>query len=222
MILTSRCSCGELAQLRAQQNFIALSFTLFTLAKLSSQSCKFVLANDRDNFVHGDLHAGNLLFDEQANILTVLDAGLVTTLGKDAEAGFGDFLRAMCAQVISICHLPSPRASHLHLSVTMRLIRCSLDRHPPALWWCDFNTKSCGSMLNFDACPACVLQDFEQMADCLIQFHEPKAGQCIALRSAARDTFASEIANVYTGYMKSVKVDSEQEDPVYMGEFASI
>lgn len=71
-------------------------------------------------------------------------------------------------------------------------------------------------------CPVCELQDFEQMADCLIQFHEPKAGQCIDVRSSSRDTFASEIANVYTGYMKSVKVDSEPEDPVYMGEFATI
>lgn len=60
------------------------------------------------------------------------------------------------------------------------------------------------------------------MADCLIQFHEPKAGQCIDVRSSSRDTFASEIANVYTSYMKSVKVDSEPEDPVYMGEFATI
>jgi hypothetical protein len=89
-----------------------------------------MLAYNRDNFVHGDLHAGNLLYDEQANILTVLDAGLVTKLGRDAEAGFGDFLRAMCAQVISICcHLPSPQTSHSHLSMTMRL------------WWFDLNTN---------------------------------------------------------------------------------
>ncbi len=72
------------------------------LVKLSSQDRVGVLAYDRDNFVHGDLHAGNLLYDEQANVLTILDAGLVTTLGSDAEEGFGDFLRAMCAQVYSI------------------------------------------------------------------------------------------------------------------------
>ena len=63
----------------------------------------------RDNFVHGDLHAGNLLYDDQADILTILDAGLVTALGNDAEERFGDFLRAMCAQVYSIT---SPQASY--------------------------------------------------------------------------------------------------------------
>ena len=63
-----------------------------------------MLAYNRDNFVHGDLHAGNLLYDENTNNLTILDAGLVTTLAKDAEAGFGDFLRAMCAQVSPCQH----------------------------------------------------------------------------------------------------------------------
>ena len=57
------------------------------------------------------------------------------------------------------------------------------------------------------------------MADCLIQFHDPSAGQCIDVRSSSRDTFANEIANVYTGYLRSVKGDSKQDDPVYMGEF---
>lgn len=88
-----------------EKKFVALAL----LAKLGSQNRVFVLAYDRDNFVHGDLHAGNLLYDEQANVLTILDAGLVTTLGNDAEEGFGDFLRAMCAQVYSIS---LPQASH--------------------------------------------------------------------------------------------------------------
>ena len=55
------------------------------------------------------------------------------------------------------------------------------------------------------------------MADCLIQFHDPEAGQCIDVRSSSRDTFANEIAHVYNGYLKTVK--GNQEDPVYMGEF---
>jgi predicted unusual protein kinase regulating ubiquinone biosynthesis (AarF/ABC1/UbiB family) len=109
----------------------------------------------RDNFVHGDLHAGNLLYDESTNVLTLLDAGLVTQLGQDAEDSFGDFLRAMCAQ------------------------------------------------------------DFDQIADCLIGFHDPGAGNCIDARGDERDTFASEIASVYTGYYDSVTPGS---DPVYMGQ----
>jgi hypothetical protein len=34
----------------------------------------------RDNFVHGDLHAGNLLYDAASHRITVLDAGLTTSL----------------------------------------------------------------------------------------------------------------------------------------------
>jgi predicted unusual protein kinase regulating ubiquinone biosynthesis (AarF/ABC1/UbiB family) len=110
-----------------------------------------------DNFVHGDLHAGNLLYDERTNVLTLLDAGLVTTLAKESEAGFGDFLRAMCAQ------------------------------------------------------------DYQQIADCLIQFHDPQAGECISLRGPRRDAFADEIGSVYKGYLDSVN-SAGGEDPVYMGE----
>lgn len=65
-----------------------------------------------------------------------------------------------------------------------------------------------------------MMQDFEQMADCLIQFHDPKAGQCIGVRSSSRDTFANEIADVYNGYLKTVK-GNDKEDPVYMGECSS-
>jgi hypothetical protein len=64
------------------------------------------------------------------------------------------------------------------------------------------------------------MQDFEQMADCLIQFHDPQAGQCIDVRSSLRDTFANEIAHVYNGYLRTVK--GKQEDPVYMGEFSRL
>lgn len=34
----------------------------------------------RDNFIHGDLHAGNLLYDTVSSRITVLDAGLTASL----------------------------------------------------------------------------------------------------------------------------------------------
>jgi len=50
----------------------------------------------RDNLVHGDLHAGNVLFSERDNCCTVLDAGLTTSLLPDSKARFGKFLLALC------------------------------------------------------------------------------------------------------------------------------
>jgi len=50
----------------------------------------------RDNLVHGDLHAGNVLYDEEGNCCTVLDAGLTASLGPDVTRSFGHFLRALC------------------------------------------------------------------------------------------------------------------------------
>ena len=35
----------------------------------------------RDNFVHGDMHAGNLLYEKTTNEMTVIDAGMITSLG---------------------------------------------------------------------------------------------------------------------------------------------
>lgn len=51
----------------------------------------------RDNFVHGDLHGGNILYSEAHNHVTVLDAGIATCLEKDTLAPFGRFLHALCS-----------------------------------------------------------------------------------------------------------------------------
>eukprot|EP00471_Norrisiella_sphaerica_P002383 CAMPEP_0184479850 /NCGR_PEP_ID=MMETSP0113_2-20130426/1409_1 /TAXON_ID=91329 /ORGANISM="Norrisiella sphaerica, Strain BC52" /LENGTH=592 /DNA_ID=CAMNT_0026858011 /DNA_START=638 /DNA_END=2416 /DNA_ORIENTATION=+ len=50
----------------------------------------------RDNYIHGDLHAGNLIFSAKDNLITVVDAGLTTFLEDDSFVPFGDFLRALC------------------------------------------------------------------------------------------------------------------------------
>lgn len=50
----------------------------------------------RDNFIHGDLHAGNIMYSEAHNLITVIDAGLATNLEDGSMNPFGDFLRAMC------------------------------------------------------------------------------------------------------------------------------
>lgn len=51
----------------------------------------------RDNFVHGDLHGGNILYSETDNHVTVLDAGIATTLAQESLEPFGKFLYALCS-----------------------------------------------------------------------------------------------------------------------------
>ena len=53
----------------------------------------------RDNFVHGDMHGGNLLFCEggvggEEAVLTVLDAGLTVSLPDDVARSFSQFCTA--------------------------------------------------------------------------------------------------------------------------------
>eukprot|EP00930_Biecheleria_cincta_P072623 TRINITY_DN59991_c0_g1_i1.p1 TRINITY_DN59991_c0_g1~~TRINITY_DN59991_c0_g1_i1.p1 ORF type:complete len:585 (-),score=92.05 TRINITY_DN59991_c0_g1_i1:173-1927(-) len=51
----------------------------------------------RDNFVHGDLHGGNILYSETNSYVTVLDAGIATSLESRTVAPFGRFLNALCS-----------------------------------------------------------------------------------------------------------------------------
>lgn len=51
----------------------------------------------RDNLAHGDLHAGNVMFDEALEQCTIIDAGLTTSLEEDwVRKDFGRFLQALC------------------------------------------------------------------------------------------------------------------------------
>eukprot|EP00286_Rhodomonas_abbreviata_P010390 CAMPEP_0181334050 /NCGR_PEP_ID=MMETSP1101-20121128/26037_1 /TAXON_ID=46948 /ORGANISM="Rhodomonas abbreviata, Strain Caron Lab Isolate" /LENGTH=557 /DNA_ID=CAMNT_0023443969 /DNA_START=297 /DNA_END=1970 /DNA_ORIENTATION=- len=49
----------------------------------------------RDNYVHGDLHGGNLMAADDGT-LAVFDAGLTTALKADIAEPFGYFLHAIC------------------------------------------------------------------------------------------------------------------------------
>lgn len=51
----------------------------------------------RDNFVHGDLHGGNILYSMSDDHVTVLDCGIATSLDKRTFAPFGVFLHALCS-----------------------------------------------------------------------------------------------------------------------------
>ena len=51
----------------------------------------------RDNFVHGDLHGGNILYSMSDDHVTVLDAGIATSLDQRTFAPFGRFLHALCS-----------------------------------------------------------------------------------------------------------------------------
>jgi len=70
----------------------------------------------RDNFIHADLHAGNIMFDSRPSkvpgsknkvqSLTLLDAGLTAQLDEQTQPVFNTFLIAMCrmeAETISEC-----------------------------------------------------------------------------------------------------------------------
>jgi len=50
----------------------------------------------RDNYMHGDLHAGNVIYDQERKVLTVLDAGHTTSLSPDTASYFGRFMGGMC------------------------------------------------------------------------------------------------------------------------------
>ena len=43
----------------------------------------------RDNFVHGDLHGGNILYSMSDDHVTVLDCGIATSLDKRTFVPFG-------------------------------------------------------------------------------------------------------------------------------------
>lgn len=51
----------------------------------------------RDNFVHADLHGGNILYSENTEHVTVLDAGIATSLKSESIVPFGEFLHALCS-----------------------------------------------------------------------------------------------------------------------------
>jgi len=50
----------------------------------------------RDNYMHGDLHAGNVIYDPSRGTLTVLDAGHTTSLGPESASHFGQFMTGIC------------------------------------------------------------------------------------------------------------------------------
>jgi len=50
----------------------------------------------RDNHMHGDLHAGNVLYHKDSQTLTVLDAGCTTCLTNESAADFGRFMHGLC------------------------------------------------------------------------------------------------------------------------------
>jgi aarF domain-containing kinase len=50
----------------------------------------------RDNLIHSDLHAGNIVFDVDSGTCTVLDAGLTCALAPEVKQPFAQFVRALC------------------------------------------------------------------------------------------------------------------------------
>merc|ERR1711998_790195 len=50
----------------------------------------------KDNYIHGDLHAGNVMYSEKEKRLTVIDAGIVAAFGDERIKDFRSFLRYIC------------------------------------------------------------------------------------------------------------------------------
>lgn len=72
----------------------------------------------RDNLVHGDLHAGNVMFDAVGDTCTVIDGGMTTSLAPSVKRDFGLFLQALCTndadtllRKIMSFHLPPEEAA---------------------------------------------------------------------------------------------------------------
>ena len=98
----------------------------------------------RDNFVHSDMHAGNAIYDEKRDLITLIDAGMATELPQDVLWKFGDFIRAVVlgddvklASVIYHFHdevsskVPKPDAVKLHQEVKSTLDRWRTKGYPP-------------------------------------------------------------------------------------------
>lgn len=87
----ARASCGEaLSALKQKKREMQkrLCGTLYDM------SMKMMV---RDNFVHGDLHGGNILYMEGDDHVTVLDAGIATSLDRKTFSPFCRFLHALCS-----------------------------------------------------------------------------------------------------------------------------
>ena len=98
----------------------------------------------RDNFVHSDMHAGNAIYDEKRDLITLIDAGMATELPQDILDKFGDFIRAVVlgddvklASVIYHFHdevssnVPKPDATKLHAEVKQTLDKWRTMGYPP-------------------------------------------------------------------------------------------
>jgi len=83
----------------------------------------------RDNHVHGDLHAGNLLYSRAPNDhrVFVLDAGLTTALEQDSTSPFGMLLHAL-----STGNSEGTTAQLLHLNTSKRPVDCARLHHEVA------------------------------------------------------------------------------------------
>jgi hypothetical protein len=79
--------------------------------------CVFVIC--RDNLIHGDLHGGNVMVSPKSEIVTVIDAGLVTGVNlvrslRPCATRLSRILTGMCA-LHAFLHAPSPlRRMRLH------------------------------------------------------------------------------------------------------------
>ena len=64
----------------------------------------------RDNYIHGDLHGGNVLFssDPRDDRVFVLDAGLTTALERDWASPFGYLLHALTPSDAARTSGPAP------------------------------------------------------------------------------------------------------------------
>jgi len=88
----------------------------------------------RDNFVHGDLHGGNILYSEKDKHVTVLDAGIATSLDRDTFKPFTKFLHALCSgQTDTIVEYlqrfnESPWAVKVDLAEFRRDIQATMDK----------------------------------------------------------------------------------------------
>jgi hypothetical protein len=100
----------------------------------------------RDNFIHGDLHGGNVIRSGMAPgaRLTIIDAGVVTAIAPAVQPRFHQFLRDLC---LGRPVAPAPRAPRAPAPAGVararpRAVRAA-DAPPPPPYCCPYPCPYC-------------------------------------------------------------------------------
>ena len=98
----------------------------------------------RDNFVHGDLHGGNILYSMSDDHVTVLDAGIATSLDKRTFAPFGNVAESRCFSPFFLRRVVSKHSKPLRplSSPILKACSCTLFVRVKLIRWSSISSDS--------------------------------------------------------------------------------